>query len=70
MITDEELDNIETMCVQEYWSSATRLENVKDLCKDYRALKERVAELEKAAAMARQIVEATQELREDNEAEE
>ena len=68
MITDEELDDIETMCV--HWSSATRLEYVKDLCKDYRALKERVAELEKAAAMARQIVEATQELREDNEAEE
>ena len=68
MITDEELDDIETMCV--HWSSATRLEYVKDLCKDYRVLKERIMELKKSAAMTLQIVEETQKLREDNEAEE
>ncbi len=38
MITDEELDDIETMCV--HWSSKTRLDYVQTFCKSYRILKE------------------------------
>ena len=38
ILSDEELDDIETMCV--HWSSKTRLDYVQTFCKSYRILKE------------------------------